>query len=117
MLTDLLKVRKRVFVAAHDGGHATERRALQLLAAEQTVTKLDQADIVLSHLLDQMPRSVNLAKRELVVILVVKDTAGVSTKSKVGCNLLHQGRRERMQILHGQQAGYLQHIPQEQETH
>ena len=76
MLTDLLKISKRVLVTTHNSGHATQSRALELLAAVQTVTELDQTNIVLGHLLDQVTSRIDLTECQLIMVFVVKDTGG-----------------------------------------
>ena len=116
VLPDLLEVGQRVFLTAHDGSHTTvfvqnsvmfgeikgkgrqsgcmrpekhsptERSALELLAAIQTVTKLEETDVVLRDLVNKVPCRARLAEGELVVVFVVKH--------------VHEGRQERMEILH-----------------
>lgn len=56
MLSHLLEVDKGVLETLADGGHATQGRALQLLALEQRLRVFDQADIVSRHRLDQVLR-------------------------------------------------------------
>jgi len=46
MLTDLLQVKKRVFQAFADCGHATEGRSLEVLALEEGLAILQQSDVV-----------------------------------------------------------------------
>lgn len=66
---------RRMIVAILVSSYAPSHcRTLELLTAEKTVTKLDEAHIIFRHLLDKMARCVNLAQRQLVVVLVVKYT-------------------------------------------
>lgn len=48
---------------------------LELLAAVQAVTELDEADIVLRDLIDEVARSAKLAEGKLVVVFVVQNAA------------------------------------------
>lgn len=91
VLSDLLEVCQGVLLALHDRRHAAERRLLQLLAAVQRVTELDQAAVVLADLNDEVARSVQLAESELVVVLVVEDV-----KERV---------EEGVEVLRGDKAG------------
>lgn len=50
----------------------TKSRLLQLLAPVQTITKLQQTNVVLSDLVDQVLASSELTQSELVMIFIVK---------------------------------------------
>ena len=59
----------------HDRGHTTEGSSLELLASVKRVAEFEQPDVVLRDLIDEMARGAELAEREFVVVLVVKDIA------------------------------------------
>ena len=65
----LLEVPQALVLPAHDGGHAPERRALQLLAPVQGVAELEEPHVVLGDGVDEVPRGVDLAQGQLVVVL------------------------------------------------
>lgn len=100
VLANLLEVGERILLATHDGSHAEESRKvslrvrpklnpsprihgnsdsptegslLELLAAEERVSELDEAAVVLADRNDQVASSVELSESELVVVLVVED--------------------------------------------
>lgn len=87
MLSDLLQIRQGLLLPPHNGGHSAHGRPLELLATEERVAKLEQADIVLGDLRNEVAGSVELAKGELVVVLVVQD--------------IQEGGKERVQVLLG----------------
>ena len=72
----LLKVAEALVLPAHDGRHPPERRALQLLAPVQRVAELEEPDVVLGDGVDEVPRGVDLAQRQLVVVLGVRSGSG-----------------------------------------
>ena len=43
-----------------DGGHSSERSLLELLAPVQRVAILEQPDVILGHVLHEMPRRIQL---------------------------------------------------------
>ena len=69
MLADLLEVLQALVLPPHDGRHPSQRGPLQLLATVQTVPELEQPHVVLTHAVYQVARRVDLAQRQLVVIL------------------------------------------------
>lgn len=46
--------------------------ALELLTPVETISKLEETNIILAYLVDQMSAGIDLAKSKFVVILVVK---------------------------------------------
>lgn len=90
VLAHLLEVGERVLLALHDGRHAAERRLLELLAPVQRVAELDEAAVVLADLDDEVARRVELAERELVVVLVVQD---VEERAEERVQVLSRARR------------------------
>ena len=89
MLANLLEVGEGILLATHDRGHSTdlskgegdgckcdysptEGSPLELLAAVHAVTELEQADVVLRHLVDQVSCCPQLSQSKLVVVLVVQ---------------------------------------------
>ena len=68
VLSDLLEVRKGGPQLLHDRAHAAQRRALQLLAAVQRVTELEQLEVVLAHVVHERSRRGQLSQRQLVVV-------------------------------------------------
>jgi hypothetical protein len=113
VLSDLFEVGQRFFLTTHDRGHSdvknvkfhavssrstsriyekktlrhppSERGLLQLLASVQTISKLQQPHVILSDLIDQVPRRVQLTEGELVMVLVVQD--------------VEEGGEERVEVL------------------
>ena len=65
----LLQILKRLILALHDGGHPAQGGLLQLLAPVETVPELEQTHVVLRNVVDQVAGRVDLAQRQLVVIL------------------------------------------------
>ena len=80
VLPDLLQVGQGVLEPLHQGAHAPKAGALQLLAAVQRVSKLEEAAVILGNAVHLVPGRVNLTQRQLVVILVIKDVQQVSVK-------------------------------------
>lgn len=72
MLANLLEVDKRVFKAATDGGHATERSALQLLALEQRLRIFDETNIIAGNGFNQMLGSRNLTEGDAEVVGIIE---------------------------------------------
>ena len=69
-----------------DGLYApTKRSTLELLAAVQAVTKLEQADIVFCDLVNEVPRCSELAESKFIMVFIVQN--------------IHERCQERMQIL------------------
>ena len=75
----LLQVLERALLPLDHSAHPTERGALEALAAVERVAVLEQLDVVLAHGVDELPRDVHLAERQLEVIAVVEhvDQVGV----------------------------------------
>ena len=69
MLPDLLQILETLVLSPHDGGHPTKSCSLQLLASVQRVSKLQQTDIVLGHVVNEMSGSIDLSEGKLVMIL------------------------------------------------
>merc|ERR1719219_2112225 len=84
VLPDLLQVLEALVLSPHDGGHTTQGGSLQLLAPVQRVTKLEEPDVVLGHVVNEVPGGVDLTQRKLVVVFVVQN--------------IHQIRIERMYV-------------------
>ena len=72
MLANLLQVDKRIFQATTDGGHATERSALQLLTLEQRMRIFDETDIIAGNGFDQVLGSRNLTEGDAEVVGVIE---------------------------------------------
>lgn len=72
MLTDLLKVDKGVLETLADGSHTTQGSALELLALEQRLGILDQADVVAGDRFDKMLSSRNLTQSDSEMIGIVE---------------------------------------------
>lgn len=64
----------------------THRSPLELFTPVETVSELEQTDIVLCYLVDEVTSRTQLTKRELVVVFVVKD--------------VHEGGQEGVKILY-----------------
>lgn len=73
VLADLLEVGEGVLLALHNRRHTTESSLLELLAAVETVTELEETAVVLADLDDEVTSGVELTESELVVVLVVED--------------------------------------------
>jgi len=91
VLTDLLEVGKGVLLATHNGGHTTESSLLELLAAVERVTELEETNIVLGDLRDEVTSSRDLAEGKLVVVLVVEN--------------VKQAREERVKVVEDGELG------------
>ena len=104
MLSDLLQVLETLVLSPHDGGHPSQGGSLQLLAPAgitrehyhetpavsrqvlpvQRITKLEEPDVVLGHVVNEVPGGVDLTQSQLVMIFVVQN--------------IHQIRIERMDV-------------------
>ena len=80
MLPDLLQVRQTRSDPLQHSAHTTKSSDFQTLATVQGVTVLEELHVVFSNLADQVSSGVDLAKSELVVILVVEDVEEVSVE-------------------------------------
>ena len=80
MLTDLLKVDKRVFEALADGGHTTKRSTLERLALEERLAVFEQADVIAGHCLDQVFGGRELTKRNPEVVGIVESVQEILVK-------------------------------------
>ena len=126
MLSDLFEVGQGFLLTTHNRGHSevrtqdsiasapvlllgsssrnnlryppSERGLLQLLASIQTISKLQQPDVILADLVDQVPRRVQLTEGELVMVLVVQD---VEEGGQEGVEVLWTGQRRLAQYLEG----------------
>jgi hypothetical protein len=78
VLPDLVKVGQGVLEALHEGAHPAEAGALELLAAVEGVSELEEAAIVLGNIVHMVPGRVDLAQGELVVVLVIENVEQVS---------------------------------------
>jgi hypothetical protein len=67
------KIKNRSKAKKVRGDAPTEGSLLQLLAAVQAVTELEQANIILPNMVDQMAGCPQLAEGELVMVFVVKN--------------------------------------------
>lgn len=67
---------RRLFL--HDSCHAAQSAALELLAPVERVTIFEQFGVVAGHLIHKVPGHVDLAQRQLVVVLVVQRVQQVS---------------------------------------
>ena len=65
----LLQILKGLILALHNRRHPAQGGLLQLLAPVETVPELEQTHVVLRHVVDQVAGRVDLAQRQLVVIL------------------------------------------------
>ena len=72
MLTNLLKVDKRVFQTAANGGHATESGTLELLALEQRLGVFNKTNIVAADSLNQVLCRANLSEGNTEMVRIVK---------------------------------------------
>lgn len=118
VLANLLEVGEGILLATHDGGHSDEGLRqltaqypahpereyvpskgglLELLASVETVSKLEQAAVILADRDDQVASSVELSKGELVVVLVVED---VEEGGKEGVEVLQTRVRQLPLLLH-----------------
>ena len=73
VFADLLEELEGFVLPLHDSGHTTESSTLELLASVETVTELEEADIVFCNLVDKVPSGAELPEGELVVVLVVEN--------------------------------------------
>ena len=80
MLSDVLQVLQALVLAFHDGAHATQSSAFQLLAPIEGVTKLHQPDVVLGHVVNEVFGCVHLTQSQLVMVPVVQDVHEVSVE-------------------------------------
>lgn len=64
MLSDLLKINKRILEPLADSCHATQAGALELFALEQTLAILDQAHVVAGNSLDERLCGVELTESD-----------------------------------------------------
>jgi hypothetical protein len=72
MLADLVEVQQRVLQALDDCGHATEAGTLQLLALEERLAILEQADVVAGDGLDEVLCRRELTEGNLEVVGIVE---------------------------------------------
>ena len=86
MLANLLQVAERRIQLLHHRAHTTQRSVLQLLAAVQRVSVLQQTDIVLADLRHHVLRRVDLTESQLVVVTVIQN---VDEIRKEGVDFLH----------------------------
>ena len=91
VLADFLEELQSFILTLHYGSHASKGGALELLASVQTVTELEESDIVLCDLVNQMACGAQLTESQLVVILVVED---VEERGEERVEILHNGELE-----------------------
>lgn len=72
MLPDLIEVEQRIFQTLADGSHATEGSLLELLALEERLSILQQADVVAGDGLDQVLGRGELTEGDLEMVGIVK---------------------------------------------
>lgn len=72
MLSHLIEIQERIFEALADGGHATKRGPLELLALEERLAILEQTDIVSGNGLDQVLCGGELTERNAEVVGIVE---------------------------------------------
>jgi hypothetical protein len=72
VLADLVEVHEGVLEALDEGGHATEGGPLELLALEERLAVLEQADIVAGDGLDQVLGGGELTEGDLEVVGIVE---------------------------------------------
>jgi hypothetical protein len=72
MLSDLIEVEQRIFQTLANGGHATESSLLELLALEERLSILEQADVVAGDGLDQVLGRGELTEGDLEMVGIVK---------------------------------------------
>ena len=91
VLPDLLQVLQALVLPPHDGRHPTQGSSLQLLTPAgtrhnnyidhqhhqvlpvQRVTELQEPDVVLGHVINEVPGCVDLTQRQLVMVFVVQN--------------------------------------------
>ena len=56
----LFEIGQTLRLPLDDGGHSAERSLLELLAPVQRVAILEQPDVILGHVLHEMPRRIQL---------------------------------------------------------
>ena len=89
MLPHLVEVQKRILEALDDGGHPTKRSTLQLLALEQRLAILEQADIVSGNRFNQMLGGRKLTESDAKVVGIVQ---GVEQILVERMNILQSGK-------------------------
>lgn len=72
MLADLIQVEKRILKTLGDGGHATKRGALELLALEEGLRILEQTDVISGDGLDQVLCGGQLAESDAEMVGIVE---------------------------------------------
>lgn len=72
MLADLVKVQEGVFKPAANGGHASQRGTLELLALEERLGVFQQANVISRHDLDQMLCGRQLSKGDAEMVGIVE---------------------------------------------
>merc|ERR1719219_3113124 len=73
VLPDLLQVLEALVLSPHDGRHPSQGGSLQLLTPVQRVTKLQESDVVLGHVVNEVPGSVDLTQSQLVMVFVIQN--------------------------------------------
>lgn len=72
MLANLVEIQQRVFKALDDGGHAAQAGLLELLALEERLAVLEEADVVAGDGLDQVLGGRQLAEGDAEVVGIVE---------------------------------------------
>lgn len=80
MLADLVEVEQRIFQALDDGGHAAEGSFLELLALEEGLAVLEQANVVPGYGLNQVLSRRHLAEGDAEVVGIVEGIDQVFVK-------------------------------------
>jgi len=72
MLSDLIEIEEGIFQSSADGGHAAQCGTFQLLALEERLGILEQADEIARHDFDQMLRRRQLAQGNPEMIGIIE---------------------------------------------
>lgn len=72
MLSNLVQVEERVLQSLDNGGHATQRGPLELLALEERLSVLEKSDVISGNGLDQMFRSRKLTQGDPEMVGIVE---------------------------------------------
>ena len=98
VLPDLLQVLQALVLPPHNGCHPTQGSSLQLLTPAgrghdnyneyqhhqvlpvQRITELQEPDVVLGHVINEVPGCVDLTQRQLVMVFVVQNVHKISVE-------------------------------------
>ena len=101
VLPHLLQVLQTLILPFHDSAHPTQRGPLQLLAAVERVAELHETDVVARYVVDEVLGRVDLAQRQLVVVLVVQDVHEVGVERVYVVQLGKLGHHHRQAVVEG----------------